>query len=126
MRLRGAPVTPMTEGGAGAMRWMVCGAEVRGLQVVPDEIMAVPRYERPTLQCSDCGDVETRLVFSRERTPVDSASAAAATSIASPASNPERERVTAEAKPEPARAAAPSAWARAVALFRGRSADKSS
>jgi hypothetical protein len=117
------------------MRCMVCGAEMRVMQVVPDDTMAVPGYERHTLQCSDCGDVETRLMFSREKTPVDNAPIPQMTPVApresgrehlAPASDPEREPVVAETKPERARAAAPSAWARAVALFRGRSPDTGS
>jgi hypothetical protein len=104
---------------------MVCGAEMRVMQVVPDETMAVPGYEHHTLQCSECGDVETRLVFSREKTPVDSVAVPSAT-LAAPESPPERERVAEEPKPEGERVAAPSAWARAVALFRGRPAGKGS
>jgi hypothetical protein len=107
------------------MRCMVCGAEMRVMQVVPDETMAVPGYERHTLQCSDCGDVETRLVFSREKTPVDRAPIPPA-AAAVPDPQGERESVAAESKPERERVAAPSAWARAVALFRGRSPGKGS
>ena len=123
------------------MRCMVCGAEMRVMQVVPDETMAVPGYERHTLQCSDCGDVETRLVFSREKTPVDSVPTPPVAPVApqsvAPGPQPEREHVAAQAKPdsEPAaagskpggeRVAAPSAWARALAMFRGRPTDKAS
>ena len=36
------------------------------MQVVPDETLEVPGYERHTLQCSRCNDVERRLVFNRE------------------------------------------------------------
>jgi hypothetical protein len=123
------------------MRCMVCGAEMRVMQVVPDETMAVPGYERHTLQCSDCGDVEQRLVFSREKTPVDSVPTPPVAPVApesvAPGSKPEREhvaaeskpdneRVAAESKPDSERVAAPSAWARAFAMFRGRPTDKGS
>jgi len=50
---------------------MACGAEMRVVQVVPDETMMVPGYEHHTLQCTGCNDVERRLVFSRGKTPVD-------------------------------------------------------
>src|SRR5882757_7593490 len=48
------------------MRCMSCGAEMRMLQVEPDDTMMVPGYERQTLQCSGCNEVERRTVFSGE------------------------------------------------------------
>jgi hypothetical protein len=94
------------------MRCMACGAEMRVVQVVPDETLEVPGYEHHTLQCSGCNDVEQRLVFNRDGAarasePVtDSSAAPVPPSAASPS-----ERI-----------AVPSAWKRAVAMFRGRPA----
>ena len=96
------------------MRCMACGAEMRLMQVVPDDTTMVPGYERHTLQCTGCKDVEQRLVFSREKTPVDSVPA------------PPTKDVAPDPAPRSERVAAPSAWARAVAMFRGRHPDKGS
>jgi hypothetical protein len=98
---------------------MACGAEMRLMQVVPDDTMMVAGYEHHTLQCTGCDEVERRLVFNREKTPVDSVPA------------PPTRRVAPETKAQETggqseRVAAPSAWARAVAMFRGRPMDKGS
>ena len=37
------------------------------VKVVLDNSLPVPGFERHTLQCSDCGEAEERLSFSRER-----------------------------------------------------------
>ena len=47
------------------MRCMVCGAEMRLTQSVPDETMLVPGFEHHTLVCPSCQDEEQRLVFVR-------------------------------------------------------------
>jgi hypothetical protein len=52
------------------MRCMACGAEMRLIAVVPDRELETPGYERHTLECSACGEQETRLAFSREPTKV--------------------------------------------------------
>jgi hypothetical protein len=39
------------------------------MKAVPDETLAIPGYEQHTLQCSECGDVEQRLVFRRRDEP---------------------------------------------------------
>jgi hypothetical protein len=95
------------------MRCMACGAEMRVVQVVPDETLKVPGYEHHTLQCSGCNDVEQRLVFNRE-------------SAARVAAEPAAESAAAPVLPATAetneRIAVPSAWKRAVAMFRGRHA----
>jgi hypothetical protein len=78
-----------------------CGAEMRLLQVVPDNTMMVPGYEHRTWQCSGCNEVERRLVFTREKTPIEKIAPA-----------------TAETPTDTA--AVPNAWARAVAKLRGR------
>lgn len=96
------------------MRCMACGAEMRVVQVVPDETLEVPGYEHHTLQCSGCNDVEQRLVFNRESTAARATSEPVAESAASPIPP------TSENSSE--RIAAPSAWKRAVAMFRGRQA----
>ena len=45
------------------MRCMACGAEMILTNVVQDETMAVPGFEHQTFMCSECQDVERRLVF---------------------------------------------------------------
>ena len=95
------------------MRCMACGAEMRVVEVVPDETTMVPGYERHTLQCTGCNDTERRLVFSREKTPVESVPPP--TQAEAPQSAPQTERAPAQ-----------SAWARALAMFRGRQLDKGS
>jgi hypothetical protein len=37
-------------------------------QVVEDDTMPVPGFEHHTLECLECGDIERRLVFTREKT----------------------------------------------------------
>jgi hypothetical protein len=51
------------------MLCLVCGAEMRLVEVVQDTTMLVPGYEHHTWQCSGCSIVEQRLTFSREKTP---------------------------------------------------------
>lgn len=48
------------------MRCISCGAEMDVVRVDRDDTMMVPGYERQTLQCSTCKEVEQRLVFSGE------------------------------------------------------------
>ena len=48
------------------MRCIACGAEMRLERVERDDTMMVPGYERQTLQCPACNEVERRLVFSGE------------------------------------------------------------
>jgi hypothetical protein len=91
---------------------MACGAEMRLMQVVPDETLEVPGYEHHTLQCSGCNDVEQRLVFNRE------SAARAAEPVPANAAPP----VPPVAVESSERIAVPSAWKRAVAMFRGRPA----
>src|SRR5262245_7208954 len=55
------------------MRCLACGAEMHLMQVVQDATMPVAGYEHRTFMCSACGDVERRLVFSRDIGPVDTA-----------------------------------------------------
>ena len=48
------------------MRCIACGAEMHVVRVERDDTMMVPGYERQTLQCRSCNEVERRLVFSGE------------------------------------------------------------
>jgi hypothetical protein len=45
------------------MRCILCGEEMRLVQVDRDDTMMVPGYERHTLECSGCNEVERRTVF---------------------------------------------------------------
>ena len=45
------------------MRCILCGEEMRLIQVDRDDTMMVPGYERHTLQCPGCNEVERRTVF---------------------------------------------------------------
>jgi hypothetical protein len=85
------------------MRCLVCGAEMRLMQVVQDNTMMVPGYEHHTLQCSGCDEVERRFVFNRESEPAEPVPVRTAYSL------------------EPA---VPNVWARAVARLRGRQMDE--
>jgi hypothetical protein len=42
---------------------MACGGEMILMNVVQDDTMAVPGFEHHTFLCSECQDVERRLVF---------------------------------------------------------------
>jgi hypothetical protein len=48
------------------MRCMACGAEMMLMNVVQDDTMAVPGFEHHTFKCSECKDVEQRLVFTKQ------------------------------------------------------------
>jgi hypothetical protein len=50
------------------MRCLMCHADMVVIKAVSDDSIAVPGFERHTLQCSSCGDVEQRLVFSSKAT----------------------------------------------------------
>ena len=96
------------------MRCMLCGADMRLIEVVPDDTAMVAGYERHTLQCTSCNDVERRLVFSREKTPIDNVPA------------PPKTEVTSGSVSQRERAPEPSVWVRAFNMLRGRSLDKGS
>jgi hypothetical protein len=85
------------------MRCIVCGAEMRLMQVVQDDSMMVSGCERHTLQCSGCDEVERRFVFSRANEP--------------------SEPVLVHSIYPPMQSV-PNVWARAVARLRGRQIDK--
>jgi len=46
----------------------MCAAEMYVTQVVQDYTMPVPGFELHTLECLECGNIERRLVFTREKT----------------------------------------------------------
>ena len=48
------------------MRCMSCGAEMRLLEAERDDSMGAPGYQRQTLQCSGCNEVERRTIYSGE------------------------------------------------------------
>src|SRR5206468_3115075 len=48
------------------MRCMACGAEMVLMNVVQDDTMAVPGFGHHTFTCSECQDVEQRLVFTKQ------------------------------------------------------------
>ena len=50
------------------MRCLMCAAEMYVTQVVQDDTMPVPSFEHHTLECLECGEIERRLVFTREKT----------------------------------------------------------
>ena len=50
------------------MRCLMCAAETYVTQVVQAGTMPVPGFEHHTLECLECGDIERRLVFTREKT----------------------------------------------------------
>jgi hypothetical protein len=97
------------------MLCIACGAEMRLMQAVPDTTMMVTGYEHHTLQCTGCNEIERRLVFTREKTPV--ANVPVPPVLVHPAEPP---------PPIDRGAAAPSAWARTVAKLRGRPTDPAS
>jgi hypothetical protein len=47
-----------------AMRCLMCDAEMILIKAIADASVGVSGFERHTFQCSSCGDVEERLVFS--------------------------------------------------------------
>jgi hypothetical protein len=50
------------------MRCLMCAAEMYVTQVAQDGTISVPGFEHHTLECLECGDIERRLVFTREKT----------------------------------------------------------
>ena len=55
------------------MRCMACGGEMILMNVVPDDTMEVPGFEQHTFTCSECQDVERRLVFTTHSREGDTA-----------------------------------------------------
>jgi hypothetical protein len=48
------------------MRCMACGAEMILMDAVLDDAVVVPGFEHQTFMCSECRDVERRLVFTNQ------------------------------------------------------------
>jgi hypothetical protein len=92
------------------MRCAACGAEMRLVRAVPADSMMVPGYEHHTFECPACRGQERRLVFTREIGSLP----------------PERMRLPSAQSGSPAAIgrnaaiAARGAWARALAMLRGR------
>jgi hypothetical protein len=53
------------------MRCMACGSEMVLMQSIRDDTMPVAGFEHHTFMCSDCNDVERRLVFVKPSDQVD-------------------------------------------------------
>jgi hypothetical protein len=45
---------------------MACGGEMILMSVVQGDTMGVPGFEHRTFACSDCQDIERRLVFTKQ------------------------------------------------------------
>jgi hypothetical protein len=74
------------------MRCISCGLEMRLVQIDHDDSMMVPGYERHTLHCADCNELEHRLVFNPTASPPS-------TATASHPALPSAEQPSAEAAP---------------------------
>jgi hypothetical protein len=87
-------------------------------QVTPDETSPVWGYERRTLRCPECGDVERRLAFAGDKGPPGPKPQSEDVTIEAPSSVPIAEvRPEASAPPDQAPAAK---WAQAVEKVRMR------
>jgi hypothetical protein len=124
------------------MRCLVCDAEMALMNVRPDESMGVAGFERHTLQCPSCGDVEHRLIFNRERAAREAEQARVSAPPVSPAAtstieipaidetapDPTQHRTAGSSESEASGSRGEGAedagvWARAVARLRGRSTE---
>jgi hypothetical protein len=50
------------------MRCLVCATEMYVTQVEQDLTIPIPGFEHQTLECLECGDIERRRMFTREKT----------------------------------------------------------
>ena len=91
--------------GAHAMRCLVCNAEMILMKVVQDDTIAVPGFEMRTFMCSECQDVERRLVFSKHVRKGEPEPAQVAPPIAGEQSD--NEPMPLEGEPEPVQVAPP-------------------
>src|SRR5262245_2656317 len=115
------------------MRCLLCAAEMAVINVVADNTMPVPGFERHTFQCPSCGDVEQRLMFNRgaqdEARPVEVSAppvspASASVNFEEASSESRDDKITAPpVSPDAAAESDPvtsaSVWARALAKLRG-------
>ena len=118
------------------MLCLACGAEMRLMQAIPDTTMMVTGYEHHTLQCTACNEIERRLVFVRQKTPVANVPMPTHPPEPPPHEPPpdepppheplQHEHLPHGPLPQVDRVAAPSVWARTVAKLRGRPMDPGS
>jgi hypothetical protein len=90
------------------MRCLMCDAEMRLLDAKPDAAATVLGFERRTYECSDCREIESRLVFSSEPTQLSRPDHEPLPEPSPPAGDGERPLVT--------------PWQRAVARFDAKKA----
>jgi len=101
------------------MRCILCGEQMRLVQLTPDETMFVAGYEHLTLECVGCGETDRRLVFRYRgnefpeiQRPGHETSCGEATNVP-----------VAKAAEEPAnhrQASGPKSWDRAIEKLRAR------
>ena len=123
----------------GMMRCIACGGEMILTAVTPDDAGMVAGFKHETLQCSVCGDIERRFVYSRETSEkakpplisalaqrnVISSTSVEAISSPSPHSSMPQGIVASPSESFSAREAIASvtSWGRAVEKVRSRQAD---
>jgi hypothetical protein len=95
------------------MRCLMCNAEMILIKAVAEETAGVTGFERHTYQCSNCADVEQRLVFSSKA--IGQRAADVPPHQAPPVSPPPA------AQPEDTDS--PGLWERTLAKLRGRTDD---
>jgi hypothetical protein len=107
------------------MRCMACGGEMILMNVVKDDTMEVPGFEHHTFTCSECRDIERRLVFTKHSREGDAEPAPVqAAPLIAPASTVQDEQVApsvltkhsreGDTEPAPVQAAPPIALASTV------------
>jgi hypothetical protein len=87
------------------MRCLLCNAQMILMKVVQDDTMPVPGFEWRTFMCSECQDVERRLVFTKHARGGEPEPAQVAPPITGEQSN--NEPTPLEREPEPAQVASP-------------------
>ena len=87
------------------MRCLLCNAQMILMKVVQDDTMPVPGFEWRTFMCSECQDVERRLVFTKHARGGEPEPAQVAPPITGEQSN--NEPTPLERAPEPAQVAPP-------------------
>jgi hypothetical protein len=103
------------------MRCLVCNAEMILMAVVEDDAMPVRGFEHHTFKCSECHDVEQRLVFAKHgrESGTEPLSVHTTPSIAGEQRDNEQLMPLVDAAPSNARASAvPDERAAASGLFR--------
>ena len=107
------------------MRCMACDGEMLLVSVLPDESMIVAGFERCTLQCLSCDEIEQRTVFTRPADPPPPngfSGLHSKSAIASATAGTRDERAAAVTAIEPKALPMSSAWIRAVVRLRERQA----